>query len=88
MHPNIHGRQYYASGDVELNTVGVVAVAVSSGMGVEPRRIFLLGLFNSAMVTPSNFVMPITGGSPFFTNSYIPIRLISAFCGMNPRIRN
>ena len=81
-------RKYYASVDVELNTVGVVAAAVSSGMGVEPRGIFLLGFFNSAMVTSFNFVIPTTGGSPFFTNSYMPNRLLSAFCGGTPRIRN
>lgn len=44
----------------------------------EPSGIFLLGLFNSSSVIPSSLVIPTTGGSPFFTNSYNPVtRLIT-----------
>tara|TARA_R110002033_G_scaffold29939_1_gene66708 strand:+ start:119 stop:334 length:216 start_codon:yes stop_codon:yes gene_type:complete len=60
--------------DVEVVFEGVSA-ASAPGIG---RGSFLLGLFSSAKVTPSNFVIPTTGGSPFFTNSYIPEFQMSA----------
>lgn len=45
---------------------------------------FTLGLFISSSVTPASiFVSPITGGSPFFTNSYSPCPNIS----MNHQLR-
>jgi len=33
---------------------------------------FFLGRFSSSKVTPSSFVIPTTGGSPFLTNSHCP----------------
>lgn len=61
----------YASGDIDVEVVEeAVAAAISPGMG---RGTFLRGLFNSPNVTPSSLVIPTTGGSPFFTNSYIPV---------------
>jgi len=56
----------YASGEMEA--------AGSVGNAAESISIFLLGLLSSSKVTPSNFVIPTTGGSPFFTNSYIPVK--------------
>ena len=45
---------------------GILSAFTSAGS-------FSLGLFISSKVTPvSIFVRPITGGSPFFTNSYSP----------------
>ena len=45
----------------------------SDPAGGDPRGTFRLGLFSSSMVIPSSFVMPTTGGSPFLTNSYMPV---------------
>lgn len=61
----------YASGEVEVDTLDGKVSAVEP-IGIESNGIFLLGLFSSSSVTPSNFVIPTTGGSPFFTNSYWP----------------
>jgi hypothetical protein len=63
---------YQASGDADADAVeGRVSDVEPAGM--DPKGIFLLGRFSSSIVTPSNFVMPMTGASPFFTNSYMPI---------------
>jgi hypothetical protein len=63
----------HASGDIEVETVEDIVSAVDP-IGIDiPRGTFLLGRFNSSIVIPSSFVMPTTGGSPFLTNSYIPI---------------
>lgn len=56
-----------AEGGSDPGVVCGIPAAVSS------RPIFFLGLFKSASVIPlASFVRPITGGSPFFTNSYSP----------------
>jgi hypothetical protein len=74
--PSYH-TNVYASGDIEVETVGIGPVPVCSedGKGIDPgigRGTSRRGLFNSSIVTPSNFVIPTTGGSPFLTNSYMP----------------
>lgn len=61
----------YASGEVEVDTE-VEIVSVIELVGIDPNGIFLLGRFNSSIVIPSSLVIPTTGGSPFFTNSYMP----------------
>lgn len=53
--------------DVDVADSGILAMP---GIG---RGTFLLGRFSSSIVIPSNFVIPTTGASPFFTNSYMPI---------------
>ncbi len=61
----------YASGDVEVDTEAGIVSAMEPA-GTDPHGIFLLGRFNSSIVIPSSLVIPTTGGSPFFTNSYMP----------------
>ncbi len=63
--------RFYTAGGMDVDTAGG-SVSAGGGAGVEPSGIFLLGLFNSSRVIPSNFVIPTTGESPFFTNSYMP----------------
>jgi hypothetical protein len=63
----------YAPGDIPEDAVDGIVSAVEP-RGVESRGILRLGLFSSSNVTPSSFVMPTTGGSPFLTNSYKPVR--------------
>ena len=72
LYDTIYISSSYASGEVDVDTLDGVVSAVEP-TGIESNGIFLLGLFNSSMVTPSNFVIPTTGGSPFLTNSYWPI---------------
>jgi len=60
----------YAPGDIDVDTASSELV----GGGNDPSGTALLGFFNSAIVTPDNLVIPTTGGSPFFTNSYMPAR--------------
>lgn len=49
-------------------------VEAGSLTAVSSRGSFFLGLFKSASESPfkPTFVIPMTGGSPFFTNSYNP----------------
>jgi hypothetical protein len=61
----------YTAGDVVAEAVDGSVSAVDP-TGIDPKGIFLRGLFSSSIVMPSNFVIPTTGGSPFFTNSYWP----------------
>lgn len=51
------------------DAAAAATAATAPGIG---RGTALLGLFRSSIVIPSNFVMPTTGASPFFTNSYMP----------------
>ena len=75
----------YATG-IPLQTAYGDAAAVGVAAGSSPGVVagilpaftsagnFTLGLLISANVTPASiFVSPITGGSPFFTNSHKPI---------------
>jgi hypothetical protein len=57
----------------------VAATPSMVSVGKEPSGIARRGLFNSSIVIPSSFVIPTTAGSPFFTNSYKPVSLISHF---------
>jgi hypothetical protein len=50
------------------------SVSAVDPLGIASKGIALLGLFNSSIVMPSNFVIPTTGGSPLLTNSYWPAR--------------
>lgn len=56
-----------AAGNSPGVEAGILAALMSAGS-------FVLGLLISSSVTPaSTFVSPITGGSPFLTNSYRPV---------------
>ena len=60
-----------AAGKFPGVVAGILSAFTSAGN-------FTLGLFISSRVTPvSIFVRPMTGGSPFFTNSYSPDSSIS-----------
>lgn len=61
----------YAGG---LVTLGMSATAADTTGGTSTVGNFLRGLLSSSSVMPSSFVMPTTGGSPFFTNSCWPNR--------------
>jgi hypothetical protein len=56
----------YKGADGWLAAAGILAACCSRGSS-------FLGLLSSSSVIPfASFVMPITGGSPFLTNSYSP----------------
>jgi hypothetical protein len=56
------------------------AASSATPVGIDPTGASLLGLFSSSSVTPSSFVMPTTGASPFLTNSYRPMKEIVNSC--------
>lgn len=58
----------YEGGGAEVDVVA----SDGATAGVCGAGSFLLGRLSSSSVTPSSFVMPTTGGSPFLTNSYWP----------------
>lgn len=61
----------YAAGEAEAG-IDEDEGSAADGAGVDSTETFLRGFFNSSKVTPSNFVIPTTGASPFLTNSYMP----------------
>lgn len=63
----------YKGADGWLAAAGILAAVCSIGSS-------FLGLLRSSSVTPfASFVMPITGASPFLTNSYNPANVSLAF---------
>lgn len=65
----------HAPGAVAVDEAEEGASSVTP-VGIDPAGASLLGFFSSSSVTPSSFVMPTTGASPFLTNSYNPVKAI------------
>jgi hypothetical protein len=78
-HLQIKHRPTYDPGNTDDGELFDVTAAVDpEARGKSGRGIARLGLFKSSMVIPSTIlVIPTTGGSPFLTNSYMPIEELS-----------